>query len=255
MMKGRDRLIVAGVLALGLAAPATAGISRQDKKAAKQMFSSTLYLRVDAPCTQGRHPYGVYQSPLVEISPTSVNTQTQDGASFGWFHAQSTVWSVRINDPVKLDELDWEEEEGTVEVELEGVGPADDHDTVLRFVGIQSLQDFQRAFELAFSRQPLQEEHPEWPAEIRQAIGNRLLLNGMTKRQAFFVVGMPVRVEKKTEEGKEIETWTLHTRGIEFGFFGVKSGVGGAAPETLRFEDGLLVSAATANPNALDLGD
>lgn len=234
--------------------PVAAEISKQERKAAKAMFSSDLYLRVDAPCTKGRHPYGVFLSPLIEASPRGVNTQVDEGASFGWFHAASTVWDVRVNDPVRLDELDWEADEASVEIELEGVGPADGRDTVVRFVGISSLADFQATFDHVFSPRPLQDDHPDWPAEIREAIRDRRLLDGMNKRQAYYVVGMPARVEEKTEDGKQVEIWTLQRENLRIGFFGVRAGDAGTPPELLRFEDGVLVSAATA-PSALNLDD
>lgn len=219
-------------------------------------MKGVFYLRLDAPCTQGRHPYGVYQIPLVEVSPTGTNTEGDSGASFGWYHAQSTIWEARINDPMTVDELEWEEDEGSVEIELEGTGSADGRDTVIRFVNIHSFADFEAAFQHAFSTRPLQEEHADWPSEIREAIAKRRLVDGMTKRQVFYIVGTPQRVEKRTEGEKSIEIWTLQTQGITFGFFGVHSGNPAAPPETLQFEDGKLVAASiSTSGKALDLDD
>jgi len=250
---------IKGYLALvavcvAIAAPAAGSVSRQDRKQAKALFSDPLYLRFNAPCTQGRHPFGVYYSPLVEVSPTGTNLEAgEGGTSVGWYHASSTVWSLRINDLVELDDLDWEEDEGYVEIELEGVGPGSDGHSVIRFVNIGSFQDFQAAFDLAFSPRPLQEDYPDWPAEVRQAISERRLVNGMTKRQAFYIVGTPARVEKTTEGETVVETWTLPRQGVRFGFFSVEAGDQGLPAESLRFEDGVLVSAATSTSEGLDL--
>lgn len=237
------------------AGPAPGELSRQDRKAAKAMFKDKiLYMRTDAPCTQGRHPYGVYSSPVVDVSPEGVNLDAEGGASFGWFHAGSTVWEVRINDPVEFDELDFEDD--TVEVELEGVQEADGRDTVIRFVDIRTLDDFRAAFDHAFSDQPLQAEYPDWPADIHEAIAARQLKNGMNKRQVYYVVGVPVRVEKSEEEGKKIEVWTLRKEGLKIGFWGMSHGDHPmSAPEELRFEDGLLTSAPASGtgPGGLDL--
>jgi hypothetical protein len=254
MERGTKCAAAVALAAALAAAPATGAISRQERKAAEKMLDGRVYLRLDAPCNKGRHPYGIYYSPLVEVSPAGSNMEGDAGASFGWFHAQSTVWSARINDEMELDELDWDDDEASVEVELEGKG---DRHTVLKFVGIRSLADFRAAFEHAFSPIPLQEHHPDWSAEIRQAIGERRLVNGMTKRQAYYVVGMPARVAKSSEEGKAVETWTLQQQGLEIGFFGMKTGNSGAPPEMLRFEDGQLVSADVARGSAggLDLDD
>ena len=252
-MRAIRKICCVSALFLTVASPVFAGVSRQERKEAKQLFSGPLYMRFNAPCTQGRHPFGIYYSALVEVSPTGTNTEASGGASVGWYHASSTVWSVRINDLVELEEMEWEEE-GEVEIELEGAGPNSDGTTVVKFVDINSLQDFQAAFDQTFSRQPLQEEHPDWPPEIRQAIAERRLVDGMTKRQAFYVVGTPSRVDKTTEGEKTVETWTLPKQGVEFGFFLVRTGDHGAPPETLRFEDGLLVSASTSTGAAgLDL--
>lgn len=258
MKSKRFVVVLAALLAsISVVAPGRAEISRQERKAAKAMFPDHFYLRLDAPCNKGRHPYGVYYSPLVEISPQGSNVEADGGASFGWYHAQSTVWAARINDEVELDDLDWEEDDGEVEVELEGLGMADGHHTIVKFVNIWTLADFKAAFEQAFSPIPMQEHHPEWSEEIRAAIGQRHLLNGMNKRQAYYVVGMPARVAKATEDGVAVETWTLQKQDLEIGFFTMKTGNPGAPPETLRFEDGKLVSAdvATTSVGGLDLDD
>lgn len=244
--------VVAGcLLSLVLPSLAAAELPKKDRKAAVQRLSAgTLYLRIDAPVTQGRHPYGVYYSPIVEVSPTQVNTEAEDGASFGWYHASSTVWAVRVNDSVQYDDIEWDED--TAEIEFEGVGAADGNDTVIKFIGINSLADFNAAFDLAFSTQPLQDEHPDWPAEIRKAIAERKLVNGMTKRQAYYVVGTPAEVEKTTEDGKDIEIWTLRQKGMEIGFFTINPGDQGRPAGTLRFEDGKLIS-NSSKTNKLDL--
>lgn len=73
------------------------------------------------------------------------------------------------------------------------------------FGGIKTLADFKAAFDRAFSRVPLQDEFPEWPAEVRQAIAEHRLSDGMTKRQAYCVVGNPTefrRVRAGRQEGR-----------------------------------------------------
>lgn len=247
----RPTLAAAFVAAALLFASTAHALSRADSKKAEKMLSGTLYLRVDAPCTQGRQPFGVYLAPLVEISPKGVNTEAGQGASFGWYHASSTVWGVRVNDTVELDEADWDED--TVEIELTGVGKTDGHDTIIKFIEIRSLADFEAAFKLAFSDHPLQDDHPDWPAEIRKAIGDRQLMPGMNKRQAFYVVGTPEQVDTTTEGEKKIETWTLRKQGLEIGFFTWNQGDPSAPAEKLRFEDGLLVTNSVKNGKQLDL--
>jgi hypothetical protein len=115
-MKNGDVLkrqqLISALLVLVFAAPAIdAEISRKERKQAAQMFKDRdLYIRFNAPSTKGRHPYGVYYSPLVEVSPQGASAGAEGGTDFGFFHAQGTIFEIRINDPVKLEELDWDEE-------------------------------------------------------------------------------------------------------------------------------------------------
>lgn len=206
------------------------------------MLKRTLWLRLDVPCETGRHPYGVYQKPLIEVSPTGVNTDVSDQVNIGWLHAGSTVWSVRVNDSVTLDEIEFEG--NTLEIELEGTGASEDRNSTLKFVNIGSFADLEAAFERTFSKVPLQYEHPDWPAEMRRAIAERRLLAGMTKRQAFYVAGQPESVEQKTEDGRDVEVWTLRAKGMEFGFWGVQPQIPQSA-QTLRFEGGQLALGAS----------
>lgn len=239
------------ILAAALLAPSASALTREEQKAAKAMLKGHLYLRIDAPSEKGRHPYGIYYRPLVKVSPSGANTAVENQMNFGWFHAGSTDWSVRVNDVVELDEAEFEGD--VVELELEGVGASEDRDTSLEFVQIRTLADFEAAFNHTFSRVPLQDEHPDWPAEVRQAIAARQLREGMTKRQAFYVVGGPESIVKTTEDGKAIETWNLRQQGLQFGFFGSTA----AQPQTartLRFVNGLLtLSEGTLSGSELKL--
>jgi hypothetical protein len=254
MMRRIGISVAVGALVLAAASPAQSALSRQDQKKAKQVLSGTLYLRFDAPCTQGRHPFGVFYSPLVEVSPTGTNTEATDQVNVGWYHASSTVWAATVNDSFTVEGIEYDSEESSAEIELEGVGASADRHTIIKLINIHTLDDFQKAADLAFSHKPLQDEHPDWPEEIREAIAKRRLLNGMNKRQAFYVVGTPAEVDKRTEGKKQVEIWTLQGQGIEFGFWTVSTGSLGRPPETLRFEDGLLVaSAKDTKSGGLDL--
>lgn len=217
-----------------------ADLSREDRKAAKAMLSGTLYTRIDVPCGTGRHPMGTYKYPLVEVSPDSVNTDNQSEVSAGWYHAQSTYWGVAPNDTLQLDEVEFDED--TAEIELEGVGRSDGNDTVIKFVGIRTLDDFKKATDRAFSRVPLQDEHPDWPTDIRQAIAERRLVKGMSKRQVFYVTGSPESAKESEEKGKKVEVWTMRqSKGLKMGFWGFSSeGPSTGTAKTLRFMDGKL---------------
>lgn len=240
---GNSRSIVWGLaltLALGLLpTTADAQVPKPVRKQIRALLKQgTLYARIDMPCKTGRHPFGIYKAPLVEVTPEGENTEGGLAMSASLWHAQSTYWGIRPNDTLRFDEGEFDK--NTFEAEFEGVGAADGTDTVLLFKDIYSLEDFRAAYEHAFSRQPLQDEHPDWPQEIRDAIADRRLLEGMNKRQVFYVIGSPERAEQSEEGGKKVETWfPRQDRGVETGFWTSRSGTTGF-PSRLKFVDNRL---------------
>ena len=251
-MKKLVKLLPVLVMSVLPVATAFGELSKPERKKIKAAFSGTLYLRMDAPCATGRHPYGVYKRPLVEVSPEGANTEGTDVMlNASWWHADSTYWGIRVNDPVRLDEVDIEADDAEVDVELEGVGPADGNATVIKLIRIHSFDDFEAAFDKAFSRQPLQDEHADWPAEIKQAISERKLMDGMSKRQDFYITGTPERFEKKEENGTEVETWHLRqNKGMKMGYFKAKMGESTGLPASVRFENGKLVDASNVGTSS-----
>lgn len=230
-----------GLLMLLCAAPALqAELNKAERKEAKAYLSGTLYTRVDIPCGTGRHPMGTYKVPLVEVSPDAVNTDNNETFQAGWYHAQSTYWGIAPNDTLQLDEMEFDED--TAEIELEGVGKTDGNDTVVKFVNIRTLDDFKKAADRTFSRVPLQDEHADWPAEVKKAVADRKLEKGMTKRQVFYVTGSPESVSESEEKGKKVEVWTLRqNKGMQIGFWTMSTGAPATGmPKTLRFVDGKL---------------
>jgi hypothetical protein len=217
-----------------------ADLTKAERKEAKAYVAGTLYARIDIPCGTGRHPMGTYKVPLVEVSPDGVNTESDETFSAGWYHAQSTYWGISPNDTLQFDEMEFDED--TVELEFEGVGKTEGNDTVIKYVGIRTLDDFKKATDRAFARKPLQDEHSDWPEDIRKAIGDRRLVKGMTKRQVFYVTGNPESFKESDEKGKQVEVWTMRqNKGVQIGFWTVSSGdAPSGVPKTLRFVDGKL---------------
>lgn len=252
------KLIPFGIVLAATLPVATTLSAKVDKKQIKAALEGTLYVRIDAPCATGRHVYGTYKRPLVEVSPDGANTTDTDTVmTASWWHADSTYWGIRINDPVVLDEFEVDGDDAEVEIELEGVGPADGNSTVIEFVNIHSFDDFQAAFDQTFSKVPLQDEHDDWTPEIKQAISERRLTNGMTKRQVFYITGTPKSFEKKEEGGMEVEIWHLRQdKGMKLGYFKAKLGESTGLPATVRFEDGQLVDAVqTGTSSTFELDD
>lgn len=253
-MRSIVRLLVVMSLAFYLVG-VDAGVQKKDRKAIKSFASGTLYARIDIPCNTGRHAWGTYLSPLVEVTPEGTNTEGEMGMSASVWHAQSTFWGVGPNDTLEVSDMGFDEDE--IEIELEGVGPTNGIDTVILFKGINSMDDFKKAFEQAFSKTPLQDDHPDWPEEMRKAVAERRLVEGMSKRMAYYIVGSPEKFEKTEKEGKNVETWfTRQQRGTQMGFWYSSTETTGF-PKTLEFVDGTLVSwgAKTVKGSELDLDE
>lgn len=253
------RSLRSSILFLAILFPAAelcAQLSKADRKAAKAHLAGTLYLRIDAPCGTGRHPMGTYMFPLVEVSPDKVNTEGDTGFSAGWYHAQSTYWGVGPNDTVQLDEMSFEDD-GSIEVEVEGVGRTEGNDTVIKLVNVRSLDDFKKAADRAFAKVPLQDEHPDWSPEIKKAIADRQLVKGMTKRQVFYVTGMPESTRESEEKGKKVEIWNLRlNKGMQIGFWTVSTATpASGTPKSLRFVDGVLEEFSASGSGEVDLDD
>ncbi len=234
---------------------AEAQLTKADKKVIKKTLKSeTLYLRMDAPCISGEHDFGTYLRPLVQISPEDANTAEAPELKVGFFATSTIYRGIRINDPVNFDELDLEADEGTVEIELEGVESADGERTVIEMVQIYSLDDFHKAFDLAFARRPLQEEHDDWPSEIKAAIADRKLIDGMSKRQAYYVTGTPESIETSEENGLQIEIWNLRTdKGLQMGWGLMRKKRVRGLPASISFTDGKLVGRKKPSVDELDL--
>ena len=254
MMKLWTKSVVTAFSLLLVASVTQAELSKPDRKKIKQTLKSsgTLYLRMDMPCATGRHPYGTYVRPLVEVSPEGAENEADEGGvRASWWHADSTYWGVNVNDAVIFDEVEIEAEEGTMEIEL--VTLDEESSTVVRLVDVYTLDDFQAAFDRTFSSRPLQDEHDDWSQEVKQAISERKLMDGMTKRQVFYVTGEPQSFEKKQEGGKKVEVWHLRqNKGVKMGFWTARAGETTGFPETIRFEDGKLAGLGDSSGFSLD---
>lgn len=233
-MKTFAKLMTVVVLLVLAGMPAFAD-TKEVKKTAKEMLKGkTVYMKINAPSQLARHPYGVYHKALVEVSPDGVNT-AQGNVEFGYWHSSAASWEVRINDMVEVDDFDFDD--GDIKIDLEGTGKASGNDTAIKFVRVNSAEDFKKAFDHAFSEMPLQDEY-DWPEEIKKAIANHQLIDGMTKRQAYLVTGDPVSFDKEEGDGVEVETWVLVSA------YGL--------PPSIKFTDGKLSAMKASSGVNLD---
>ncbi len=217
-----------------------AQLSTPDRRAAEKMMAGVLYLRLDVPCDYGR------MVPMLEVSPDGADSSRKI-ADLSRENRENVYWLFGPNDTVQSVSLRW----GIDSVRVWGEASRfKRNELMIDFVRIKSLEDFKKAFDRAFSRVPLQDAHPEWSPEVRKAVAERRLVEGMTKEQATAVVGTPLSVETSGAEGSEIELWRLRPiRGKERSYWGVSTLTG--FPPSLKFQSGkLAVIEQTPSPAA-----
>jgi hypothetical protein len=230
-----------------------AELPKAERDAARETLAGPLYLRIDVPCRYGRQPFGVYVDALVEVTPTGSNMEADTTESTLWT-AGGVYWGFGPNDAVKLNKVSYLKD-GKIEIWMVGVGAKRSYELGVRFAGINNTEDFKKAFEITFARVPLQDEHADWSPAVKQAIAEKRLIDGMTKRQAFAVVGKPLKFEVGQEGGKQTETWsTRQSNGLLIGYWTAKGGEQSGFPVTLKFVDGVLTGVGSAaKPAELNL--
>jgi hypothetical protein len=222
----------ASILAAVLVSLGAAELSSNDRNVIKDMTRGELYLRNNVPTRYRSGGFGIGAEVVTEVSPSGVDT---------------VFWGFGPNDVIRYGKL-YFKGNGVVELWAEGVKPKN-VDVWIRFVNIQNREDFKKAFDLILGPKPIQEDHPEWPQEIRKAIADHTVIEGMTKAQAFAVVGTPMRAATNDEAGKKVEIWFPRQ---DTGTWGDNRKVISAStgfPAELRFVDGkLAVINQTAKP-------
>ena len=228
-----------------------AQLSKENHQAAERMLSGTLYLRLQAPQKFGMGLWAPYSESMLEASTAGVSAERKLAEPLksipknGYHLKQEEVyWGYLANTPVNHCKLQWEK--GRNVVWCERVDPSTD--VSVDFIGITTLDDFTKAFNLTFSKVPLQEEHPEWPSDVRAGIAAGKLVVGMTVEQARIVVGAPLSVTAGEENGAKTETWTLRQDPGQVLGWNKKHGAGRKAakqtgfPASITFQDGKLLS-------------
>jgi hypothetical protein len=118
---------------------------------------------------------------------------------------EEIYWGYLANTPINHCKL--VSEKGILVVWCERVDP--NTDVSVDFIDIKSLDDFTKAFNFTFSKVPLQDAHPEWPADVRAGVANGKPVAGMTIEQARIVVGAPLSITVGQDAGAKTETWML----------------------------------------------
>lgn len=217
------------VLALILSTNAGAQLGDSERQQIQRIFMGKLYLRVDAPCDYRR------MVPMLEVSPTETNATAKVG-EITEKDKPNLYWRFGPNDAIHRGTVRWGV--NGFRVWAEGVPPKRD-EVMVDFVQIKTMDDFKKALDLAFSPVPLHEAHPQWPPEIRKAIMERRLIEGMTKEQASCVIGTPASTQVAAAAGGEVEVWSpRQENGLRpmFGNPNLRTGF----PASLKFIDGKL---------------
>jgi hypothetical protein len=246
----------ASILAAVLVSLAAAELSSNDRSVVKEMTRGELYLRNNVPTRYTSGGWGIGAEVVTEVSPSgveweknlqAVHEQQQKKGKRRWSGIDTIYWGFGPNDMIRYAKL-YFKGNGVVDLWAEGIKPKN-VEIYIRFVGIQNREDFKKAFDLILGPKPIQEDHPEWSPEIRKAIADHTVVEGMTKAQAFAVVGTPMRAATNDEAGKKVEIWFPRQETGASGSYGKVVSASTGFPAELRFIDGkLAVISQTSKP-------
>lgn len=244
------------ILAAVLVSLAAAELSSNDRSVLKEMTRGELYLRNNVPTRYTSGGWGIGAEVVTEVSPSGVeweknlqaaHEQQQKKGKRRWSGIDTIYWGFGPNDVIRYAKL-YFKGNGVVDLWAEGIKPKN-VEIYIRFVGIQNREDFKKAFDLILGPKPIQEDHPEWSPEIRKAIADHTVIEGMTKAQAFAVVGTPMRAATNDEAGKKVEIWFPRQETGASGSYGKVVSASTGFPAELRFIDGkLAVISQTSKP-------
>lgn len=237
-------LLVASALA-GDLSKAECKTFTNDLKAA---YPSTVWALKDLPAKTGFTMYAAWIAPIAEVKPSGYTIDASAGTAVTVGSATSTWFGVRPNDQLKLDDVDCDD--GAVIIDLVGTGTSKGHDTKVKLLDAKTYAEIKPTLDLLISAtDPVA---ADWAQEVKTGITNRMLVNGMTKKQAYLVVGEPAGSSTKEEGGKKIEIWNpRQTNGMRIGYGATVSATG--YPAEIRFEDGVLVGLATGSGGGVSL--
>ena len=235
------------LLLLGMSLALRAQLSKEDHQAAQKMISGTFYLRVQVPDKYGMGAWAPYSESMLEASPAGLNTERKLAEPLK--KKEDIYWGYLANTPVHNGKL--VSEGGKLVVWMERVDP--NTEVAIDFVDIKSMDDFTKVFNMTLSKVPLQNEHPEWPSGVREAIAAGTLVVGMTVEQARIVVGAPLSISAGEDNGTKTETWQLRQDPGKVLGWNRKRGawkkvsIHTGLPTSITFKDGTLQSINAAN--------
>ena len=146
------------LLMLCLSLALRAQLSKEDQKAAKDMITGTLYLRLDVPLRSEVGNWGVGSAPLLEVSPTNhdfsrllnqeMNSKEMTATS-RFAKRERVNYCLLPEFAVHAGDITMNDDE--VDLMLEGFKPVN-YEVTINFIHIKSLADFTKAFNQTFSK-------------------------------------------------------------------------------------------------------
>ena len=249
---------VLAAFALAASVLASTALAAELSKAERKTFEAdvqaaypgTIWALKDLPVNTGFTMMAAWISPIAELTPSgfSIQVGAMGQATFG---SASSVWyGVRPNDTLHYKEIEFDDE--FLVIAFVGEGTSKGRDTKVKISGATTFAQVKPVMDqLLTATSPVD---ASWPEDIRQGIANRTLVNGMSKRQAYLVVGEPTEASTSEEGGTKVETWkTRQTCGMRIGYAASVETTG--YPQEIRFVDGKLTGIATTTGGGVNLDD
>ncbi len=252
-MKSRIPAVLAVAAAAGLLAagsPARAAdLGSEIKKAMKEKAGKTWYLKTSLPYLYGRHPYGVFKRPLVTVTPAD-GTDIQESPEMqgSIVHAEGRRLELRVNDPIAVKDFEWQKGEQLLDLEVAGTGAAKESEGVLRFQKMTTMADFETCWSETFSDVSIETKY-DWPDDIKKAVRNREVREGMVPEMVVVALGNPERMTTETKDSKKVEVWVFQMgEGTRMGYWTQK--MGDKKEVEVRFAEGKVIQVGTAASEA-----
>lgn len=238
-----------------LLVPTAEAGSRADQKAQaaatmeqiKAAYPGTLYALKDLPVNTGSAMGLPYISPIVEVTPSGFEIDTSTAIQSTYGGAKSVWYGVRANDTLAFEESVYDD--GILVLDFLGTGKADGRDTKIKITS-GTFEEVKPVLDQLLSvTSPVD---PSWPADVRTAIENRVVINGMTKAQAYLVVGEPTSATTQDLPGGKVDMWyPRNNNGLHIGFGASMEMT--SFPPYLKFQDGKTVELANSATGGVSL--
>jgi hypothetical protein len=236
-------LLLALPASLSIVPTAEAGMSKADEKAAaaawndaaKAAYPGTVWALKDLPVYTGTTMNIPWISPVVEVMPDNIKIETTTVIQGTYAGAKSVWYGVRANDKLTFKEASFDD--GVVALAFVGTEGSKGRDTKIKITGATSLADVQAKLDEILSKtDPVD---PSWPEDIKKAIANRKVVNGMTKKQVYLSVGEPTSATTQDiGGGKKVDMWVPRTNnGLRIGFANASMEMTNY-PQYIKFQDG-----------------